>query len=212
ESVGQHASASKAEVVKIKLTDDFRHDLLKMGAVPGSGFIYVCNPNNPTASLTPKHEVREFLAKVPRDTIVLIDEAYYHFVETDDYETVIPLISKYPNLVVARTFSKVYGMAGLRCGYCVAQPDLVKRMNEHRFFQSVSVLTLTAALASLKDQSQVTNGVRWNADAKKYVYTELDKLGYRFIPSSANFLMIDLKKPVKPSIQAMRENGVEVGR
>src|SRR5262249_25688917 len=188
------------------------HDLPKMGSVSGAGFIYVCNPNNPTASLTPKHEVRAFLAKVPRDTVVLVDEAYHHYVESADYESVMPLVKTHPNLVVARTFSKVYGMAGLRCGYCVAQPALLDRMKVHRFFDSVSILTMAAALASLKDEAQVENGRRWNSEAKKYVYTELDKMGYRFIPSSANFMMIDIKRPVKPAIQAMHDNKVDVGR
>jgi histidinol-phosphate/aromatic aminotransferase/cobyric acid decarboxylase-like protein len=103
-------------------------------------------------------------------------------------------------------------MAGLRCGYCIAQPKLIEQMNIHRFFDSLSILTIAAAYASLKDQSQVDNSRRLNAEAKKYVYTELDKMGYRFIPSSANFMMIDIRKPVKPVIQAMRDNKVDVGR
>jgi len=212
ESVGGHAKATGAEVAKIKLTDDFRHDLPKMSAVSDAGFIYVCNPNNPTASITPKAEIRTFLTKVGPGTIVMIDEAYHHYVESNDYESVMPLVKQYPNLIVARTFSKIYGMAGLRCGYCVAQPQLIEKMKIHKFFDSVSILTLAAAYASLKDQSQVDNGRRLNAEAKKYVYTELDKMGFRFIPSSANFLMIDVRKPVKPVIQSMRENKVDVGR
>jgi len=212
ESVGQHARATGAEVAKIKLTDNFSHDLTKMAAVQDAGFIYVCNPNNPTASITPKAEIRSFLRKVGPGTIVMVDEAYHHYVETSDYESVMPLVKQYPNLIVARTFSKIYGMAGLRCGYCVAQPALLEKMKVHKFFDSISILTLAAAYASLKDQSQVDNGRRLNAEAKKYVYTELDKKGYRFIPSSANFLMIDIRKPVKPVIQAMRDNKVDVGR
>jgi histidinol-phosphate aminotransferase len=212
ESVGSYAGATGAQVAKIKLTDDFRHDLPKMSAVPDAGFIYVCNPNNPTANITPKAEIRSFLTKVGPGTIVMIDEAYHHYVESNDYESVMPLVKQYPNLVVARTFSKIYGMAGLRCGYCVAQPKLIEQMKVHKFFDSLSILTLAAAYASLKDQSQVDNSRRLNSEAKKYVYTELDKMGYRFIPSSANFLMIDIHKPVKPVIQAMRDNKVDVGR
>src|SRR5882724_4699129 len=212
ESVGTYAIATGAQVAKIKLTDDFRHDLPKMSAVPDAGFIYVCNPNNPTANVTPKAEIRSVLTKVGPGTIVMIDEAYHHYVETNDYESVMPLVKQYPNLIVARTFSKIYGMAGLRCGYCVAQPQLIEKIKVHKFFDSLSILTLAAAYASLKDQSQVDNSRRLNSEAKKYVYTELDKMGYRFIPSSANFLMIDIHKPVKPVIQSMRDNKVDVGR
>ncbi|MFN2596790.1 MAG: aminotransferase class I/II-fold pyridoxal phosphate-dependent enzyme, partial [Pyrinomonadaceae bacterium] len=127
EAIGRHAQANGAEVISVPLASDFRHDLPKMLAVSSAGLIYVCNPNNPTASVTPKADVRSFLAKVPRETVVLVDEAYHHYSETPDYESVIPLVRDHPNLVVARTFSKVYGMAGLRCGYCVAQPQLILR-------------------------------------------------------------------------------------
>src|SRR5947209_14927325 len=122
EAVAHYARTGHAEVTAVRLTPDYRHDLSKMlGAAGSAGLVYVCNPNNPTASLTPKGEVHAFLSKVPRETFVLVDEAYYHYVESGDYESVIPLVQDYPNLIVARTFSKVYGMAGLRCGYCVAQ-------------------------------------------------------------------------------------------
>src|SRR6185436_5540879 len=112
---------SSAEVVKVKLNPAYHHDLPKMLESTGVGLHYVCNPNNPTASITPKAALREFIAKVPRETLILVDEAYHHFVESADYESVIPMVKDYPNLMVARTFSKIYGMAGLRCGYCVTQ-------------------------------------------------------------------------------------------
>src|SRR5256885_8747918 len=89
------------------------------------------------SSVTPKGEVRAFLSKVPRETAVLVDEAYYHYVESADYESAVPLVSDYPNLIVARTFSKIYGMAGLRCGYCVARPQTVERLRAHQSWDSV---------------------------------------------------------------------------
>src|SRR4051794_28806489 len=122
EACAGHARASGAEIVKVKLNPTYAHDLAKMQDVTGAGLHYICNPNNPTASITPKAEIRAFLAKVPRETIVLVDEAYHHFVETSDYESVIPLVKDYPNLVVARTFSKIYGMAGVRRGHFVGPP------------------------------------------------------------------------------------------
>ena len=126
EAILSNASANGAEVVKVPLTSSFAHDLPKMLAAAKAGLIYVCNPNNPTASITPKDEVRDFIAKTPPETMILVDEAYFHFADSPEYESVIPLVKEHPNLIVSRTFSKIYGMAGLRCGYCVAQKETIE--------------------------------------------------------------------------------------
>lgn len=213
EAVAHHAAVANAEVVKINLTSDYRHDLAKMlEAANAAGLVYICNPNNPTASITPKNEMAEFLAKLPRQTIVLVDEAYHHYVETNDYESVIPLVKDNPNLIVARTFSKIYGMAGLRCGYCVTRRENIKLLRAHQIFDSVNIMALVAALASLKDPDHVTEGRKLNSEVRKAVCADLDTLGYRYIPSHANFLMIDLRREVKPVIAALGHRGVEVGR
>jgi histidinol-phosphate aminotransferase len=212
EACAGHAKASRAEVVKVKLNATYGHDLPKMVDVPAAGLHYVCNPNNPTASITPKADLRAYLAKVPRETIVLVDEAYHHFVESADYESVIPLVKDYPNLIVARTFSKIYGMAGLRCGYCVAQPDKIELMRTQQSWDSVSIMAIVAARASLDDSAQVSNGLRNNSEVRKYVCDELDKLKFTYIPSQANFMMIDMRREVKPLIAAFRDKKVQVGR
>lgn len=213
EAVARHAGVANAEVVKIDLTPDYRHDLQKMlAAANGAGLVYICNPNNPTASITPRNEMSQFLAKLSPATIVLVDEAYHHYVESKDYESVIPLVKQYPNLIVARTFSKIYGMAGLRCGYCVTQRANIGVMRAHQIWDSVNIMALVAALASLKDPEQVARGRKLNNEVKKSVCAELDSLGYRYIPSHANFMMIDLRHDVRPTIAALRNRGVEVGR
>jgi histidinol-phosphate aminotransferase len=213
EAILVYARTAQADVVKIDLTPDYAHDLPKMLAVArDAGLICICNPNNPTASITHRNQIRSFLAKVPTQTIVLIDEAYHHYVESNDYESAIPLVKQYPNLVVARTFSKIYGMAGLRCGYCIARPELIERMRSQQTWDSVNIMALVAATASLQDTEQVEQGRRRNSEVKRFVCTELDKLGFKWIPSHANFLMIDLRREVKPMIAAMRERHVEVGR
>jgi histidinol-phosphate aminotransferase len=212
EAAAGHAKASHAEVVKVKLNPTYGHDLTKMGEVSGVGLHYVCNPNNPTASITPKGELSAFLAKAPRETIVLVDEAYHHFVESADYESMIPLVKDYPNLIVARTFSKVYGMAGLRCGYCVAQPDKIELMRAQQSWDSVSIMAIVAARASLDDAAQVENGRKNNTEVRKFVCSELDKLKFTYIPSHANFMMIDMRREVKPLIAAFKARKVEVGR
>jgi len=213
EAIARHAGMAQAQVVKINLARDYSHDLPRMlAAANDAGLVYICNPNNPTASITPKNDIRAFLTNVPRQTIVLIDEAYHHYVETSDYESVIPLVKNHPNLIVARTFSKIYGMAGLRCGYCVTQPANIKLMQAQQVFDSVNIMALVAARAGLKDTEHVAQGRRSNNEVKQYVYAELEKFGYQYVPSQANFMMIDLRREVRPVIKAMADHGVEVGR
>jgi histidinol-phosphate aminotransferase len=212
EAILAYAAVAGAEVVKTNLTSDYAHDLPKMLAEKSVGLIYICNPNNPTASITPKDQLRAFLGKVPAQTIVLVDEAYHHYVESHDYESVIPLIAQYPNLMVARTFSKIYSMAGLRCGYCVARPELIQRLRAQQAWDSVNIMAMVAAIASLQDTGQVEQGRRRNTEVKNFVYSELDKSGYKYIPSHANFMMIDLRREVRPIIGAMNDRNVQVGR
>ncbi len=212
EAILNNASVNGAEVVRVPLTSGFAHDLPKMLAVAKDGLIYICNPNNPTASITTKNELREFIANTPHQTMILVDEAYFHYADGPDYESVIPLVKDHPNLIVARTFSKIYGMAGLRCGYCVAQKETVERMRPHQMWDSVNCMALAAASASLDDPEQVPNGQRLNSEVKAFVTGELDKMGYKSIPSQANFIMFDCKRPVAPLIQALKQRNVQVGR
>src|SRR5436190_9888680 len=213
EAISRHAGVANADVVKIDLTPDYHHDLEKMlAAANGAGLVYICNPNNPTASITPRNALATFLAKLSPSTIVLVDEAYHHYVESTDYDSVIPLVKDHPNLIVARTFSKIYGMAGLRCGYCVARRENIRSMSVHQIFDSVNIMALVAATASLKDVDHVTRGRKLNSDVRKGVCAELDQLGDHYVPSHANFMMIDLRREVRPVVGALRVRGVEVGR
>src|SRR6185312_7417312 len=152
----------------------YSHDLPKMLSAANEGLIYICNPNNPTASITPKNELREFIAKTPAKTMILVDEAYYHYADSSDYETMIPMIKDHPNLIVARTFSKVYGMAGLRCGYCVAGRDTLKELRPQQAWDSVNIMALAAANASLSDSDQVATGRRLNSENRTFVTRELE--------------------------------------
>ena len=213
EAILNHARVNGAEAVKVPLIgDSFAHDLSKMLAAANEGLIYICNPNNPTASITPKKDLREFIGKVPEQTKIIVDEAYFHYADSQDYESVIPLIKDHPNLIVARTFSKIYAMAGLRCGYCITRPENIQRMRPHQSWDSVNVLAMAAAIASLNDSAQVTQGRKLNEQTKAALTRELDSLGYKYIPSQANFIMIDLKRPVRPVIDGLSQRGVHVGR
>lgn len=212
EAILNHGEVAGAEVVKVPLTTGYGHDLDKMAAAATRGLVYICNPNNPTASITPKDALREFIAKTVPETMILVDEAYFHYADSADYETVVPLIQDHPNLIVARTFSKIYGMAGLRCGYGVGQKEAIERLRSHQAWDSVNIMALVAAGASLDDPNQVPNSRRLTNETRAFVVRELDHLGYKSIPSQANFIMIDMKRPVLPLIEALKEHNVHVGR
>jgi histidinol-phosphate aminotransferase len=212
ESIEHYARSVGAGAVKVPLNANFEHDLAKMAAVADAGAIYVCNPNNPTGSITPKQAVRSFLDAVPASTIVLVDEAYHHYVDSADYESVIGLIPTHPNLIVARTFSKIYAMAGLRAGYAVASRELAGRLRNHQAFDALSVVALTGARASLGDAKPVADGKKRNTETRQQTVAAITKLGYSVVPSEANFIMIDTRRPVRPLIGAMRDGGVRVGR
>jgi histidinol-phosphate aminotransferase len=212
EALASYARAAGADVVKVPLDASFGHDLAKMASVGGAGVIYVCNPNNPTGSITGKQALRAFLETLPADTIALVDEAYFHYAESSDYDSVIPLVAGRPNLIVARTFSKIYGMAGVRCGYGIAQRSVIQRMQQQQAWDSMNIVALSGARVSLLDTKHVMDGRRRNSETKRQVVSTLTKLGYDVIPSQTNFIMIDIKRNVKPVISAMRDRSVHIGR
>jgi histidinol-phosphate aminotransferase len=213
EALGLYAQRSSAEVIKVPLTAGHQHDLPAMLAAAGNAsLIYVCNPNNPTATITPKDKMRSFLTALPAGVTALVDEAYFHYAEDPDYESVIALAKERPNVIVARTFSKVYGMAGLRCGYAVARPETIEKLRYHQAWDSLNAMAVAAAQASLADSGHVQRSRRLNRETKTYVLAELDRMGYASLPSSTNFFMTDLRRPVGPVIEALRQRKVEVGR
>ena len=212
ESIVRYAEVAGASVVRVPLTADFRHDLPRMAAVPKAGLVYLCNPNNPTASLTPKGEVRAFLKALPPTTAVLVDEAYFHYVESPDYETVLPLLAEHANLLVTRTFSKIHGMAGLRLGYTVAQKEAIDELRRRQAYDSLNVLALVAARASLGDPAHLERSRNLNREVRTHALDTLAGMGFKAIPSVANFFMVDLRREVKPVIAALHARNVDVGR
>lgn len=139
EAIGNAARAAGAEVVSVPLDASYGHDVAKMSAVAGAGLIYICNPNNPTGSITPRAALRGLLASAPTTTAILVDEAYYHYAGSSDYESVIPALASRPNLIVARTFSKIYGMAGLRCGYAISSRETIKLLAAQQAWDSMNM-------------------------------------------------------------------------
>jgi histidinol-phosphate aminotransferase len=214
EAVLNYARAAHAPARQIPQTADFRHDLPRMAEAcgPQTGMAYVCNPNNPTGTFVTRDELKGFLDAVPPTVTVLVDEAYDQFVEDPRYGSAFEWILQRPNLVVVRTFSKIYGLAGLRLGYAVATAENIRAMRGHATWDNANALALAAALASLGDEAHVATHRQRNADTRRWLAAELTKDGRRFIPAQANFMMIHVGRDVGPVIQKFQEKGVLTGR
>lgn len=214
EAVLMFAKVLHADGVKVPLTADFRHDLPKMADAcdASTGLLYVCNPNNPTATIVTGGEMAAFAAKVPASATILVDEAYHHFVEDPRYRSSLELIAKHPNVVVARTFSKIYGMAGLRLGYAVGSKETIAAMAPYASWSNANAAVLAAAAASLADPDLVPRQKKLLNDTRKWLVSELTKQGRRTMPSEANFVMVDVGGDVAPVIQAFRARKILVGR
>ncbi|HKW87168.1 MAG TPA: aminotransferase class I/II-fold pyridoxal phosphate-dependent enzyme [Candidatus Acidoferrales bacterium] len=214
EAVTHYAVACKADAVKIPLTSDFRHDLPKIAAActGATGLVYICNPNNPTATIVTRDELTDFMNRVPASTHVLVDEAYFHFVEDPRYSSVIDWTVKYPNLIVARTFSKVYGMAGMRLGYAIAPKETIAALRRELTEQNGNAAVLPAAIASLNDPDVVPVNKKRLNETRNWVTSELSKDGHRVMPSEANFFMVEVGGDVSPVIEAFRQRKIMLGR
>lgn len=214
EAVLAYNRVTHAEVVKVPLDEAFRHDLDRMAAATdaSTGLVYVCNPNNPTGTIVPGEALAAFLAHVPVSATVLLDEAYHHFVEDRSYASGIGLAASHPNLVVLRTFSKVYGLAGLRLGYAIASREKVEMVGRYASFSNVNSAVVAAALASLADPDTVPRTRQRLNDTRRWLAAQLAADGRRFIPSEANFVLLDTGRDVTPLIAAFRERKILVGR
>ncbi len=198
-----------AKVINVPLTKRYAHDVKAMAkADPNAGIIYLCNPNNPTGTLTPRSDIDWLLANKPAGSVLLVDEAYVHF--TDAPRTT-DLVAAGKDIIVLRTFSKIYGMAGLRAGAAIARPDLLKRFSEY----SAGALPITAmvgATASLKSKTVVPERSKYVRQVREDTLEFLDKHRFTYVPSVSNKFMVDVKRPGHEIIEAMRGEKVYIGR
>ncbi len=204
------ADRAKARVVKVPLTKTYAHDVKGMiAAAPDAGVFYVCNPNNPTGTLTSHSDIEYLLENKPKNSVVMVDEAYIHF---SDAPTAIDLVKAGKDIVVLRTFSKLYGMAGLRCGFAIARPDLLERVHNYGGYNFMPVTAIAAASASLNDPNLVSDRKRVNAQVRAATFAWLDSNGYSYIPSQANFFLLDTRHPAREVIAAMAKQNIVIGR
>jgi histidinol-phosphate aminotransferase len=176
-------------VQRVPLDGRFEHDLAEMDrrATQSVGLVYVCNPNNPTGTLLPADRLRAFCEEVSRRAVVFVDEAYVEYTDAPARFTTVDLVRKGANVIVLRTVSKIYGLAGMRLGYAMARPDLAARLSKFAV-GIVNTLGVRAALASLEDTEFVASSRRANVEARTATYRALDEVGATYVPSSANFV------------------------
>jgi histidinol-phosphate aminotransferase len=215
-SVYQHATTVKSEGIKLPLRPDYTQDIAALMAAARThyreiGFVYLCNPNNPTGIVVRKDEVTQMLDGLPPDVPVLIDEAYHHFVTDPGYATAIPHVLEGRQVIVSRTFSKIAGLAGMRLGYAIAPKEMVDRLRPHAI-GSINTAVRWAGVAALADTATQVQVRERNAETRQRTTAALEALGYRVLPSQANFFMVDIKREVPPVIQAFRTRGIAVGR
>ena len=215
-SVYRHASGIRADAIKLPLLSDYRQDIpLMIDTVKKNyrevGFAYMCNPNNPTGVVVRKDEIRRLVENIPEDVPILMDEAYHHFVEDPAYETSVPYVLDGRPVIVARTFSKIAGLAAMRLGYAVAPSEIIDRMRPYAT-GSTNALVRWGAAASLKDTAAQERVKKMTLELRNKTTAALSEMGFEVIPSETNFFMVHLGRPVGEVREEFRKRGVLVGR
>ena len=215
-TVYQHATSIKTSAIKLPLGKDYRIDIpamIKAANTQASqlGFVYLCNPNNPTGLIVTKQEVKQLLDGIPQGMPVLIDEAYHHFVEDPNYATSVPYVLEGRPVIIARTFSKIAALAGMRLGYAIASAENIQKMRPYSM-GSINALVKWGGAAALKDTEGQARIKKMVLDLRKKTTADLVAHGYEVIPSETNFFMVHIGREVVPVIEEFRNKKVLVGR
>ena len=215
-SVYQHATSIKTEAIKLPLNKDYTQNIPAMIKAAHArqseiGLVYLCNPNNPTGIVVTKDEVKELLDGLPKGMPVLIDEAYHHFVDDPRYATSVPYVIEGRPVIIARTFSKIAALAGMRLGYAVAPAEMIEKMRPYSM-GSINALVKWGGVASLKDTAAQAEVKKKVIDLRKKTTSELAAYGYQSLPSETNFFMVEIGREIQPVIQEFAAKKVAVGR
>src|SRR4029079_15602936 len=194
---------------RLPLRKDFTQDIpLMIHTVKTNyrdiGFVYLCNPNNPTGVIVSKQEIKQLLDGIPEDVPVLIDEAYHHFVEDPNYATSVPYVTEGRQVIVARTFSKIVGLAGMRLRYAVAPKTVIDRMRPFAMGYGVNAIVKWGGVQALKDTAAQEKVRRYTIDMRKKTASELEAHGYEVIPTQTNFFMVHVERDVVPVIEEFK--------
>jgi histidinol-phosphate aminotransferase len=216
EAPGRTAEMIGAPVRQVPVLASGSLDLDGMAAqAAGAGLFFVCNPNNPTGGVSTADAIKAFVARARAaapEAVLLMDEAYHDYVEDPGYASAIALVRNDPRILVSRTFSKIYGMAGMRVGYAIAQPETLRAMRRSLSQGALSSVSLGAALASLADREHHARQRALTRDAKAFTRKAFVDAGFNVLPSEANFLMVDVRRSVGSFAASCRESGVFIAR
>ncbi|QBK25855.1 histidinol-phosphate transaminase [Ureibacillus thermophilus] len=203
-----NAEIEGAEIRKVPLTDG-KHDLKKMleAIDENTSIVWVCNPNNPTGTIVSDEELSAFLEKVPKDVLVVLDEAYYEYITDPSYKDTLRYIEKYPNVLIMRTFSKAYGLAAFRVGYAIAQADLIAKLDPVRAPFNNTVLSQKVAIVALEDQEFIKESVEQNEKGKQLYVEFCEKHGLKYYPTQTNFILFEVKTDSDVIFQEMMKRG-----
>jgi len=213
ELIEQSAQAVGVPVHAVPLTEDYNHDVKRMIEVsPSAGLYFICNPNNPTGTTTSRDDIFWLLKNKPRESVVLVDEAYHEY---SNEESVIPWVADGHNLIVLRSCSKIYGMAGMRIGFSFGRPDLLSKLSRFGFPDSDVFLPMNgvvAAAASLRETELVALRVKINSEARDLTFAFLQKHGVEYISSVSNCFLIETRQPASEFVTKMLQRNIMIGR
>lgn len=206
------ANLMAATVRTVPLGESFEYDLdaFLTAVNDKTKLIYLCSPNNPTGTYIKRADLKAFLEKLPRDVIVVFDGAYSQYATSEDYTDGVEFIEAGSQIIVIQTFSKIYGLAGIRVGFGVASVEVIKCLHKVREPFNVNTLAQVAATAAISDVKHVENSKQVNAEGRDYLYNAFEKLGIAYTPSMANFILVDLGRESKPVYESLLRKGIIV--
>ena len=197
--------------IEIPLEENFSYDLKKFleKITPRTKVIFLCNPNNPTGTIIHRKQLEDFLKKLPEEIIIISDEAYFEYVEDENYGSAFPFFQE-KNIVICRTFAKIYGLAGLRIGYGIARKEITEYIERIRPPFNITTPAQMAAIAALQDQKHIEYVREKTIEGKKYLYNEFEKLGIEYIPSETNFILCKFKVDAGKIVKELEKRGIIV--
>ena len=197
------------ELIEVPMRD-YRHDLRAMlkATKKNTRLLYIANPNNPTGTIVTRAEVEDFFENVPEDVLVVMDEAYFEYIDDPDYPDSLRYLREGRNILILRTFSKIYGLAGVRLGYGMARPEVIAGLSKLRVSFNVNLLSQVAGMAALDDHEHVKKSRAMNEAGKKYLYEAYRTLGFFYLPTYANFIFVDLGKDSQVVFESLQKRGI----
>ena len=214
EGIEQHAATISAYVHRVPLDENLLTDLSTMDrrTTQSVDLVFICNPNNPTGTISPGETLKSFCEEVSRRSVILVDEAYYELVDDPEYRSMAGMVAAGHNVIVSRTFSKVYGLAGLRVGYALARPDIARRLRQYRSSSSLNILGVRAAIAAYQDQEFVSESRARIKASRSMATSRIREMGFRCPASHANFIFFHLGSDISAFQRKMEKQGILVGR